>query len=232
MDNNFMVVRHSYDDHSYIDGKNDTPLTPRGIDIAKKAIVHIEPKLQSNEIIITHSARKRALETTEIFYDYLLKKGFNCKYECDKNLTELYQGNLNFGDMSHEDRVNFLQSCWDDFEECRLNGILDHRFGQNKDRSVILNPGETHNEWSQRISSSLLNTINNIEQGYQVIDIVHRGVIYEIEQLVKLSNGEINYKDVEQYKTRWMEYCQDYILHLNDLDYAKETIKTYQRKRG
>lgn len=34
--NEFLVIRHSYDDHSYIDGKNDTSLTKDGIEICKK----------------------------------------------------------------------------------------------------------------------------------------------------------------------------------------------------
>lgn len=35
--NDFLLVRHSYDDHSYIDGKNDTGLTKKGIEIVKQA---------------------------------------------------------------------------------------------------------------------------------------------------------------------------------------------------
>ena len=52
--NDFILVRHSYDDHSYIDGKNDTSLTQNGIEIAKEAAKKIIYKIDSNEVIIRY----------------------------------------------------------------------------------------------------------------------------------------------------------------------------------
>ena len=232
MENRFMLVRHGYDNHSYIDGKNDTSLTERGINDAKEAAKKLIYEVESDDIIIRHSTRKRAKETAEIFCDYFLKKGFNCKTISDYGLTELQQGKLDFGEMPHDERVTFLESCWQDFEKCRMNGDLSHHFGQNKDRGIVVTPGENHIEWSLRIADGLLNIISDIENSYQSINIAHRGAIYEIEQLVKFSNGIIGLDDVEKYNTRWMAYCSDYTLELNDLDQAKTLIKKYKSVRG
>lgn len=232
MGNRFILVRHSYDDHSYIDGKNNTSLTNNGIEIAKKAAERLVYELESNNIIIRHSAKKRAAETAEIFCDHFIKKGFNCKCIQDYGLTELYQGRFNFGEMSHQEKIDFLQSCWDDFEECRMNGDFSHNFGQNKDKNVIIAPGENHAEWSIRIADGLLNIISDMENSYQSINIAHRGAIYEIEQLVKFLNEIIGIETVEQYQTRWMNYCQEYKLEINDLEKAKKLVKNYRYLRG
>lgn len=231
MGNSFIVVRHSYDDHSYIDGKNDTSLTNDGIKIAKTTAEELAKKINSDNIIIRHSSKKRAAETAEIFCDYFLKKGLNSKYVEEPGLTELFQGKFNFDGMLHQEKINFLQSCWDDFELCRLNGNLQHNFGQNKDKNIVLTPGEKHLDWSIRIANGLLNIIDDIDASYQSINIAHRGAIYEIEQLVKLSNDIINFEDVEAYQTRWMKYCQDYNLEFNDLNKAKVKIKKYKELR-
>ena len=228
----FMIVRHGYDDHSYIDGKNDTSLTKDGIEVAKKAAEKIINSLDSENVIIRHSIKKRGCETAEIFSDYFTKNGFNCSCIKDNGLTELYQGNLNFEGMEHQEKIDFLQSCWDDFEECRMNGDLRHNFGERKDRNIMRGLGENHLEWSLRIADGLLNIIKDMENNNQSINIAHRGVIYEIEQLVKLANGLIDYKDVETYKTRWMSYCQDYELEFDDLNKAKKLIKTYKDLRS
>ena len=73
--NDFLIVRHSYDDHSYIDGENDTSLTKKGIDIAKKASENILPKIDSDFVIIRHSTKRRAKETAEIIGEYLKLEG-------------------------------------------------------------------------------------------------------------------------------------------------------------
>lgn len=230
--NNFLVVRHSYDDHSYIDGKNDTSLTQKGIDIAKRASKEILYKIDSDEVIIRHSTKKRAKETTEIIGEYLLKNNINCHFISDNGLTELFQGYLNFDGMEHLERVNFLQSCWDDFEFCRKKGDLNHHFGQNKNCKIVLQPGETHAEWSVRIANGVLNIINDLEKSYQTINITHRGAIFEIQKIIEMVNGKIQFDDVEKYDTIWMNYCQDYLLHIKDLDTAKSFIKKYIYKRS
>lgn len=230
--NNFILVRHSYDDHSYIDGKNDTSLTQNGIEIAKEAAKKIIYKIDSNEVIIRHSTKKRAKETAEIIGEYLSKNNIDCNYISDRGLTELFQGSFNFDGMEHMERVDFLQSCWDDFEFCRKNGDLNHRFGQNKSRKIILQFGENHSDWSVRIAKGVLNIINDLSQSYQTINITHRGAIFEIQKLIEMVNGKIQFDDVEKYETTWMNYCQDYLLHIEDLNVAKSLTKKYISKRS
>ena len=232
MKKDFIVMRHSYDDHSYIDGKNDTSLTENGIEIAKTAAIKVAEEIEGKNVIIRHSVKKRALETAEILCDYLLKKGFNCECVNEPGLTELFQGKFDFSKLTHEERVLFLQSCWDDFEDCRMNGDYRHNFGQNKDRSIILTPGANHIDWSLKIADGLLSTISDMEKDYQSIAIAHRGAIYMIEQLVRYANGAIPLEEIEKYHTRWMNYCQDYKVEINDLDNAKKLIKEYKSIRG
>lgn len=230
--NNFILVRHSYDDHSYIDGKNDTNLTSKGIEIAQKASEVLLPKVNSNNVIIRYSVKVRAKETADILCERLLRENINCQCIPDNGLSELFQGRFNFDGLEHIDRVNFLQSCWDDFEKCRKQYDLSHHFGQNKDCNVILTPGENHFEWSVRIANGVLNILNDLENSYQLIGITHRGALLEIQNLVKMINGEIPMNQVEQYETIWMDYCQDYTTHLNDLETAKILIKKYIYKRS
>ncbi len=230
--NDFILVRHSYDDHSYIDGKNDTSLTQNGIEIAKEAAKKIIYKIDSNEVIIRYSTKKRAKETADIIGEYLSKNNIDCNYISDSGLTELFQGSFNFDGMEHIERVNFLQSCWDDFEFCRKNGDLNHRFGQNKSRKIILQFGENHSDWSVRIAKGMLNIINDLSQSYQTINITHRGAIFEIQKLIEMVNGKIQFDDVEKYETTWMNYCQDYLLHIEDLNVAKSLTKKYISKRS
>ena len=59
-ENNFMVFRHSYDDHSFIDGKNDTGLTQNGITMAREAAEKIIYKIDKKDIIIRHSTKKKS----------------------------------------------------------------------------------------------------------------------------------------------------------------------------
>lgn len=231
-ENNFMVLRHSYDDHSFIDGKNDTGLTQNGITMAREAAEKILYKIDKKDIIIRHSTKKRAIETAKILHDCLVKNNYNCICINEPGLTELFQGTFNFEGMTHNERVDFLQSCWDDFENCRLNGDLTHRFGQNKDKNIILSPGENHAQWSMRIASGLLNIISDLENSYQSINITHRGATFEIKKLIEMVNGNIPMEEVELYQTIWMNYCQDYTFQINDLNKAKSLVKKYIKKRS
>lgn len=230
--NEFMLIRHSYDDHSYIDGRNNTNLTSNGIEIAKNAVTNIIPKLEKDKIIIRHSSKIRAKETSEIIAEELMKNGFQCEIIEEPGLTELAQGTFDFGEMEHKDRVNYLQSCWDDFESCRKNGNLEHHFGEFKDDGVLLIPGECHREWSNRVARSTLNILDDLENDCQSISVTHRGAILELMKIVEMANELIDFDDVEQYETIMMNYCQDYILHINDIDNAKKLICEYIDERS
>ena len=47
-----------------------------------------------------------------------------------------------------------------------------------------------------------------------------------------MANGKIPIEDVEKYETIWMQYCQDYQLHLDDLQLAQNRIKNYIYQRS
>lgn len=230
--NRIILIRHSYDDHSYIDGKNDTSLTANGIEIAKEAAIRIVPTINKENVIIRYSSKQRAKETAIILSEELEKKGFN--YNCleDKDLTELYQGKLNFGDMVHKDRVDFLQSCWDDFENCRKNGNLNHHFGELKSKQIVERPGECHKEWSARIATGIQHILTDIEnENTESITITHRGAILLMQNLFKIINNLENFENVEKYETIWMDYCKDFSIQINNTEHAKTRINNFIKKR-
>lgn len=230
--NEFVLMRHSYDDHSYIDGKNDTSLTSDGIKIAEDASEKLLEYLDNRKIVVRYSSKKRAKETAEILCEKLYKQGYVFNFLEDKNLIELFQGKLDFGNMKHEDRVEFLQSCWDDFENCRQMGNLKHNFGENKDRGVVLHPGENHQQWSQRVGNAVLNIIHDLKDDNQVIGITHRGATFEIQNIIKMANGEISASEVELYKTVWMKYCQENVIKINNLNHAETRVQKFVEERS
>lgn len=230
-DNEFIIMRHSYDDHSYIDGKNDASLTTNGIEIARNAAEHILFKLNDRELIIRYSIKKRAIETTEILCERFYKSGI--KYKCieDNGLIELYQGEFNFQGMEHTDKINFLQSCWDDFERERKQGNLKHCFGENKDRNIVLRSGENHTEWSARVGGAVLNILDDMQKNAQLINITHRGAMLEIQKIIDMANGKISINQVEKYETVGMKYCQDSLLQVDNLNCAKERTQKFIEER-
>lgn len=219
------TIRNGYDDHSYVDGYNDTSLTSRGVEMARvaaEALTADSKYLDGKPLIVRTSLKKRAVETASIIYDYISNSGVDCDVVLDPGLTELRQGKFDFGDMSHDDRINFLQSCWDDFESQRKSFNIDHRFGEFKvgeNDSPIICAGESHREWSVDIASSLIRAIKDTQDGCNSIEVTHRGASFMISQLVKLANGEISPRYVEQYDTKFMKYCErhDYCVKSADL---------------
>lgn len=230
--NEFILLRHGYDDHSYIDGKNDTGLTEDGIKMVKEASEKLLFDINSNDVIVRHSVKLRARQTAEILCERISKENISCRFIEDNGLTELHQGVFCFNGLSHDERVNFLQSCWDDFESCRKIGDLQHNFGQNKDRSIVLTPGENHSQWSARIANGLLNIIDDMSNSYQAIGVTHRGAIFEIQQLIKMVNEGLPMDEVEKYETIWVSYCKDFKLDVKDIEQSKVLLKSYINKRG
>lgn len=150
----------------------------------------------------------------------------------DRGLTELNQGNFDFSGLSHEQRVDFLQSCWDDFEFQRENGNLKHRFGEFKNRDIVIDLGENHKEWSARVGQAVLNILDEIKKGHQVLGITHRGATFEINNIVKMANGVLLPREVEFYKTIRMKYCQDFLLSIDDIEFAKKRVKDFIDERS
>lgn len=223
----FLVMRHSYDDHSYIDGKNDTSLTKDGVNIAKEASRNILVFLDDREVIIRSSTKKRAIETSEILADSLEKNGLDYKLIKEHGLNELYQGQFNFNGLSHSDRISFLQSCWDDFEKERLNGNIDHHFAEFKNSGVVKNKGEDHRSWSKRIGLTVLNILKDLEQNKQAIEVTHRGAKFAMENIVRMINNEIPTDEVEKYGVEFMKYCEISKLEINSLIIAKDSLKKF-----
>ena len=225
--NSFIILRHGYDDHSYIDGRNDTPLIPRGLEESTEAAKRVVNMVDNRDAIIRHSTKQRASQTAEIIKRFLEDKNIKCRCIEDFGLTELFQGNFNFDGLTHQERVEFLHNCWQDFEKCRFEGDVYHKFGQNQDRSIILDLGENHAEWSVRIANGFLHIIDDLENNLQSINVTHRGATFEIGRLVQMCNGLIPMKEVEQYEVIWMPYCQDYTFHIDNLDKAKGLVHEY-----
>ena len=90
--NEFILLRHGYDDHSYIDGKNDTGLTEVGINMVKDASEKLLYDINYNDVIIRHSSKIRAKETAEILCERILRENIPCRFVEDNGLTELHQG--------------------------------------------------------------------------------------------------------------------------------------------
>lgn len=231
--NEFMLVRHSYDDHSYIDGKNDSPLNERGIQIAKEASEEILRSITDDrELVMRYSLKRRAKETAEIICDKLCKYNIPFILVKDAYLTELNQGKFNFYGMEHSQKVDFLQSCWDDFESERANGVLSHRFGEWKDRNIVLTPGENHLDFSVRMGLAVRNILEDMIENKQVIGITHRGATFEIQNIVKMMNGTLPIDKVELYKTIGMKYCEQHLLEIKDYLKAKRRIDEFIERRN
>lgn len=227
------VIRHSYDDHSYIDGKNDTSLTKRGVDIARGMSEEIASNLEVHkEVMIGSSPKKRASETAEILYDTLRRKNIPANLYIDPNLAELNQGEFMFGSLDHDERVNFLQSCWDDFETERHAGNLVHRFGERKiDGGIIIQPGENHSEFSARIGKSVLRSIQLMNPERKIINITHRAATLDIQNVVKFLNSDVEMDDIEKYITRSMQYCEVNNFTIKDLSLTTTSLIRYIKAR-
>ena len=235
--NEFLVIRHSYDDHSYIDGKNDTSLTKEGIEIAKKMAINVLPKIDLNRNVrLRHSIKKRAVETAEILNEELYKHSIDHDIESEPNLTELFQGNFrNFDLMSHDQKVNFLQTCWEEFDSHRRDGNIDYRFGDNYnahgkniDGNFVAYPyGESQREFSIRIGKSLINICNFLMENEQSINITHRGATREIKNLVHSINTHTPVEQVKDYEIVGMKYGEIINCSIDDLFEARRILKEY-----
>ena len=235
--NEFLVVRHSYDDHSYIDGKNDTSLTKEGIEIAKKMSLDILPRLDLNRgLKLRHSVKKRAQETAEILNEELYKHSISHDIAPDPNLTELFQGNFhNLEQIDHKQRIDFLQSCWEEFDHHRKNGDVDYRFGDSMnvqknriDERFILYPyGESQRQFSIRIGKAVLSICNFLIDDEQSINITHRGATREIKNLLHSVNTHTPLEQVKDYEIIGMKYGEIVECNIDNLFEARDILSRY-----
>ena len=107
-----------------------------------------------------------------------------------------------------------------------------HNFGQNKDRNVILAPGENHSEWSVRIASGLLNIIDDMTNSYQSISVTHRGAIFEIQQLIKMINDGLPMDEVEKYETNFKAFSTIDTCLISSTSKSKHKSSTVNNQKG
>lgn len=214
------LIRHGYDDHSYIDGKNDTSLIERGVEGAKtmaKKMVPILYDAGNDNIMIRTSCKKRAVETTEILSEELEKNKIPHHYEIDDNLRELYQGKLlKLEELTHDEKIIILQAAWEIFDDKRIKGEMNYHFGDpdtNNTKADLLKKitqypfGESQNEFSLRLGRAMRNIAQGIVNGELPIVITHRGGIREIQNLLYSVNNSIPFAQSQVCEMAALIYC-------------------------
>lgn len=225
----FGVMRHSYDDHSYIDGKNDTDLTSDGIQIAKEAARQIAKPLgeQDQEIQIRTSSKLRGIHTAEIVKEQLDRDSIPNALIIDENLRELYQGNMDLSQMTHEERVSFLESGWQSFDDERKKGNDNYRFGEPHSKliksDIILYPyGESQNDFAQRITRAMKSSLEeDIAKEKTTLFVTHRGGMREILNLAYAANHNLPVSQTNKYEMSGMRYCDFVEVVIKDHDQLK-----------
>ena len=233
---NYVLVRHSYDIHSYIDGKNDTDLTVEGIEMAQQKAKPLTKELGSlNALIpIYSSSKKRAMHTAEIIAEQLNKDGIPYTLQPDKNINELYQGNMLIDGLAHEYKAELMHNAWVAFNAERNNGNYNYRFGQP--HSLLLREfvdvpyGETHNEYALRIAKSFRNYIH---QGGTPLVVLHGGGIGQILNLSDIMNTktEMSIEDADLLRRekfyRSIDYCEQFNGHLDNVQNGLVLLDKY-----
>ena len=137
--------------------------------------------------------------------------------------------------MNHDQKVEFLQTCWEEFDAHRQNGDIDYRFGDNRnsyekriDEKFVMYPyGESQRQFSSRIGKSLINICNFLMENEQSINITHRGATREIKNLVHSVNTNTPLEQVKDYEIVGMKYCEIVSCSINDLFEATRILKSY-----
>lgn len=228
----FGVMRHSYDDHSYIDGKNDTDLTKDGIQIAKDAAKQIAKSLgeQDQEIQIRSSSKRRGIHTAEIVKEQLDKDMIPNSLIVDENLRELYQGNMDLSQMSHDERVRFLESGWQSFDDERKKGNDNYHFGEPHIKlmrqDIILYPyGESQNDFAQRITKAMQSSLEeDMAKEKTTLFVTHRGGMREILNLAYAANHNLPVSQTDKYEMSGMKYCDFIEVVLKDRNQLKAAM--------
>jgi len=194
----FILMRHGYDDHSYIDGLNNTSLTERGINETKQAAKTLVLQLGNldRNISIRSSSKKRSTETSEIIAEQFERDKIPYVYFIDQGLRELFQGDMDLNGLSHEEKINLLQSAWEAFDEERVSENDNYKFGQPHTSLIreFVNPpfGESQNQFALRIAKSFSSIVDErLSTGNFPIIITHRGGIREIINMTHAFNHKI-----------------------------------------
>ena len=230
----FFMMRHSRDDSSYIDGKNNTSLTAEGIDIAKNAAKDLSAKLgKLNTIINLRSGPKqRVVQTLEILAEQLYIDHVPYMITYDDNLIELFQGNMELQGLSHYDKVAGLHYAWIAFGQERAKGNFNYRFGQPHPEMIsrfIKYPyGETHNEFLLRIAKAYRTLIKeSIENKTIGVVISHRGGIREFLNFTYAVNNNIDFQDCHVCDLSQITFCDIREVQIDSPKIALDKIGRY-----
>jgi broad specificity phosphatase PhoE len=231
---NFILMRHGYDDHSYIDGLNDTSLTEKGIAETRHMAGTLALQVYGleREIIIRSSSKKRSVETSEIIVEQFERDKIPYSYLVDQNLRELYQGNMKLYGLSHEEKVGLLQSAWEVFDAERVTGNDNYRFGQPHVhlRQVFVRPpfGESQNQFTLRIAKSFMEAIDeSIMTDNLPLFITHRGGIREIQNMTYAFNNQLPVSQSQVYEMTGLVYNGIIENRLDDARLCMHMLRSY-----
>lgn len=238
-----LLMRHSYDDHSYIDGYNDTPLTARGVDMARAEAESLIFKLEECErsFDLHVSSKRRAVETAEILVESLQKHGLDYSVTIRDGLRELYQGEMRgLENLSHQERVRMLEIGWEIFDRERVRDNDDYKFGTPDIEDVSHLPflnfiappyGESQNELSIRIADSLFEILNSSRDNERIPFILaHRGTIREVLNITHTHNQrKIFIEQDPNIEMAGWRYCELFTTHVSDIDFSLDALARFVR---
>lgn len=244
-----LLMRHSYDDHSYIDGLNDTSLTAKGTEMAKDASRRYAPELGREHeagLALRASSKRRAVETAEILSDELSRHGIEHSMSVDPNLCELYQGTMvGLTDKDHAERVRMLELGWEIFERERVAGNNDYKYGTpdcscpryGEFNTFIAPPyGESQNELSARVETGLLHAVADALPSQRTpLFVVHRGTIREILNITIAHNaGSYDIKQNPHIDITGWKYCEMFEAVIDNVDFSLGALarNIYGRQRA
>jgi broad specificity phosphatase PhoE len=244
MSERLYLLRHSYDDHSCIDGNNDTCLTREGIDIARKMAVNMTGLLLEDEgrVVNVHtSCKKRSVETAEILSEQLDRSSVLYTFHIDDNLRELYQGRIiNIDRFSHQEKIGLLQLAWEMFDSRRVGNDMNYHFGDPGNgsgqnpllRGFIECPyGESQNEFSFRIGDALDGLLQGLRNdGGLPVVITHRGGIREMQNLIYAINNNIPVGQSQVCEMSGLRYCEIIPAEIKDTGLCIDAIDGYLKR--
>ncbi|MEO5948880.1 MAG: histidine phosphatase family protein [Candidatus Saccharimonas sp.] len=234
-----LLMRHGYDDHSYIDGKNDAPLTRRGIEMTRNEAAIIVPAIASRYVSgldVRVSSKRRAIETAEILSDELTKYAAHFEVTVEDDLRELFQGEmLGLDTMSHKEKVCMLENGWEIFDKERVAGNDNYRFGTPDFSNIkyaafntfIREPyGESQNDFSRRIQKSFISTLAaSAKTGRVPLILAHRGTIREVLNLaIAHNNGTYGVKQCPEVEMSGWRYCELFTTEIMDVEFSKSAL--------
>ena len=236
------MMRHGYDDHSYIDGKNDTSLTAGGIEMAEEASREYAKLIHekcSNIPQVFTSSRKRAVETAEILSAELGRHKFEHTVQVEPAFRELYQGEMvGLSGKTHQERVRALEIGWRIFDSERKMGNHDYKYGtpsldseEYTDFNGFIAPpyGESQNEFTARTQQGLLGVVvESLGGDYTPLIVAHRGTIREVLNVANAHNaGSEEIPQNPNVEMSGWRYCEIFHTELLDPEFSVRALNRF-----